>query len=322
VGQNAPVSFNPRRTSLVGVTALGVLTLLLAACGGGSSTASSPQSHQSAKKLAPKKPLAASVKPTRIYAGPSGLTAIGPPQPNGTMWLLARTLTAANIRPLDLATGKATGIVPVSATADALTELSTATVVVGTGTVTTGSIELRNGTSGALETVIPVSDPVKSLAPGANGTTVYALEGTPATEAVAVIDTNTDKVTSTVPVSSNTIAISASVDGTELYGVQSDGMIRQYAVAGGKALAQFKVGTSATQVAVSPDGSTLYVLKGAGRGFNVAVVNVATERDVKAVPAPSNSIGLTMTPDGSTLYVGVGPSKIGNIQAYSISNGG
>lgn len=291
---------------------LSALVVLLSACGGGSSP-------HATKKTTPK---ATTVRPSRIFPGPSGLAAIGPPQPNGTMWLLARTAQAANIRPLDLANGKTAGIVPVSVNADALTELSTATVVVGTATVTTGSIELRNGTSGALEKVIPVSSPVHSLAPGADGTTVYALEGTPAAESIAVIDTQKDAVTSTVPVSANTSAITASVDGSELYGVQSDGMIRQYAVAGGKALASFKVGNAASQVAVSPDGSRLYVLKSTGDGFNIAVVNVATEADIRALPAPNNAVALAMSPDGMSLYEAVGTTKVGNIQVFSISNGG
>lgn len=319
MGHKAPAKRRSARARTLGGLSVGALSLLIAACGG-SGSPSHAASAKTTRTTTPKH--AVTVKPSRIFAGPTGLTAIGPPQPNGTMWLLAKTTKAANIRPIDLANGRSKGIVPVSSDAQTLTELSTATVVVGTGTVTTGSLELRNGTSGALEKVIPMSDPVHSLAPGANGTTVYALQGTPAVESVAVVDTQKDKVTSTVPVSTGTVAIASSVDGSTLYGVQSNGMIRQYAVAGGKALAQFKVGTSATQVAVSPDGSKLYVLKSVNGGFNVAVVNVSTERDIKALPAPNNAVAITITPDGSTLYVGVGTSKIGNIQAYSLSNGG
>lgn len=300
------------------MTAVGALVVLLAACGGGSSSHASGKSG-SGSKTAQK---AVGIKPMRIFAGPSGLTSIGPPQPNGTMWILAKSKTAANIRPLDLASGKASGIVPVSSSATALTELSTATVVVGTGTTTTGSLELRNGTSGAIENVIPMSEPVRSLAPGANGTTVYALQSTRKASSVAIVDTQKNAVTSTVPVSTNTIAIGASVDGTEVFGVQTNGMVREYAVAGGQPVAQFKVGSAAVQVAVSPDGSRLYVLKTTPGSSNVTEVNTSTEQQLKALPAPRHAVALSMTPDGATLYVAVGTSGIGNIQAYSLAHGG
>lgn len=235
------------------------------------------------------------------------------------MWLLARVGGVADVTPLNLATSKVGGAVPVSSAADALTELSTGTVVVGTATASTGSIELLNGTSGTLSSTIAMSDPVKAVAAGSDGTTVYALEAAPSAEAIAVVDTTSGKITATIPVSSGTVGVVGSVDGSSVYGVQSNGLISQYAVAGGQPTARFSIGHSGIAAAISPTGTTLYVLKSNGVAFNIAVVDLATERDVTALPAPANSVGLVISQDASTLYALVGTPAVGNVQAYSLS---
>ena len=255
----------------------------------------------------------------KIFAAPAGLVAAGQPQANGIMWLLSRVGGIADVTPLNLATGKSGGAVPVSSAADSLTELSTATVVVGTATASTGSLELLNGTSGSVSNTIAMSDPVKAVAPGADGTTVYALETAPSAEAIAVVNTSSGKVTTSIPVSSGTVGVVGSVDGSSVYGVQSNGLIAQYAVAGGKPMARFGIGHSGIAAAISPTGSTLYVLKSNGISFNVAVVDLATEKDVTALPAPNNSVGLVISQDASTLYALVGTPAVGNVQSFSLS---
>ena len=235
------------------------------------------------------------------------------------MWLLARVGGVADVTPHNLSTGKAGGAVPVSSAADSLTELSTATVVVGTATASTGSLELLNGTSGSLSSTIAMSDPVKAVAAGSDGTTVYALEAAPSAEAIAVVDTTSGKITASIPVSSGTVGVVGSVDGSSVYGVQSNGLISQYAIAGGKPTARFGIGHSGIAAAISPTGTTLYVLKSNGVSFNIAVVDLATEKDVTALPAPANSVGLVISQDASTLYALVGTPAVGNVQSYSLS---
>lgn len=296
-----------RLRSAIGLVAIAAVALT--ACSGGGS------SHGGASAATKTSDL----KPTKIFPAPAGLTDLSPPQANGSMWVLAKTSTAANLQVLDLATGKMQGAVPVSTSADALTVLSAGTLVDGTATATTGSIELRNGTSGSLMTVVPMSEPVHSVAPGANGNTVYALEVTPTSEAVAVVDISTKKVTATIPVSTGTVGIVASVDGSQVYGIQANGLVRDYEVAGGKAIGVFTVSNAATAAAISPDGTTLFVLKPAGIGSNVAVVNLATESVTRVLPAPSHAIGLASSADGSTLYEAVGTPIEGNVQAFTVS---
>jgi YVTN family beta-propeller protein len=61
------------------------------------------------------------------------------------------------------------------------------------------------------------------------------------------------------------------------------------------------VGRQPLSVAVSPDGSTLYVAN-SGSG-NVSVINLDTMRVARAIPTGSFPSGVAITPDGRTAYV-------------------
>lgn len=287
--------------------ALVIAGLALAGCGGASAHAGRPTATTTRDE-----------RPSHIFAAPAGTVGSGAPQPNGTMWLLVRTSKATNIQALDLSTGKITAAVGVSASASSVTELSTGVVAVGTATARAGSVELRNGTTGALARSIPVSGPVRALAAGANGTTLYALVGTAHAEAVEILDTSNGKRTGTIPVSTGSVAVTASPTGSDVYVLGASGDVTDYPAAGGSAASSFPVGAQGVSLAISPDGTTLYVLKGPATSRNVAVVDVATESVEKVLPAPANAEQVVVSADGRTLYDAVGTPSYGNVQAYGL----
>lgn len=295
-----------RRLRLALVATVGA-ALTLAGCG----SSSSGHASSIARKIT-------AAKPARIYPAPAGLVSAGAPQPNGTMWLLVHGATAANVQALDLSTGKVTGVVPVSSSASAVTELSTGVLVVGTATAEAGSLELRNGTTGSSSRTIPLSGPVRALAAGANGTTVYALVGTSKAESVEIVDSASGKVTGTIAVSTHSVAVAASPSGSDVYVLGANGTVTDYPVTGGSTAASFPVGSAGVALAVSPSGSTLYVLKGQAADPNVAVVDLATESVGRVLPAPAHAVAVSVAADGSTLYDVVGTSSYGNVQAFSL----
>src|SRR5262249_17662568 len=64
------------------------------------------------------------------------------------------------------------------------------------------------------------------------------------------------------------------------------------------------VGEQAGGVAVSPDGSRIYVAGGVSSlGGNVVVIDAATNTVIAAVLVGINPAGVAVTPDGSRLYV-------------------
>ena len=85
-------------------------------------------------------------------------------------------------------------------------------------------------------------------------------------------------------------------------------------------VAKFKAASkddTAQSIALSPDGSTLYVLKNADGTSNIADVNLATEAVRKVLPAPSHCVGLLVSTSGGQLYDLVGTPTYGNIQVFA-----
>lgn len=249
---------------------------------------------------------------------PAGLISGGAPQPDGTMWVLAGSPASRTIQEIDVATSKTLGVVPVSASASALTELSTGVIAVGTATSTAGSVELRDGSTGALTKSIALSAPVRSLAAGANGTDVYALVSSSKAAAVDVVDTSTGSVVGKVPVSLGAVSVVGSPGGSSVYVLSNNGAVEQLAVTGGAPAARFSVGHSGIALAISPSGSALYALKGGGSVRNVAVVSTATESVQRVLPAPAGAVGVQVSADGTDLYDLVGTSGVGNVQVFPV----
>jgi len=243
---------------------------------------------------------------------------MGPLQPDGEVAVLAGTPSSRGVFFYDLASRKEVGSFSVSNLATALTELPSGVVAVGLGAASVGAVDLYT-TSGQQLASIPVAAPVRALALGTNGATIYVLEGTASTRAVAVLDVTTKLATTTIPVSANTVAVAAATSGTELYGLDDDGFVDVYATNTGQKIGTFPVGHSGIDLVASPDGTALYVLKGTGGVRNVAVVNLATEGDVRALPAPAGAVAIQTDLAGTHLLELVGGAGASNIQEWPSS---
>ncbi len=285
---------------------VGAVALTVTACGGGSSSASTTTSTTADA-------------PTQTFAGPAGLADAAQPQPNGYMWLLARPTGSANLQLLNLATGKITVVVPASADSVAIAQSPSGLLGVGIGTRTTGSLELRNGTSGVPVATVPIGAPVSAVFAGADGTTFYVLNGTSSSSSVTLVNSQTDKATVSVPVPLDTRSIVVDPTGQNLFAVGSGGTLDQISVGSGMVVASFPVGATPVALGISTSGQTLYVLKSTDGGVNVGVVDVQTESQTRALPAPANSVGVEPSIDGRSLYLVVGTNDIGNIQVFPLA---
>jgi DNA-binding beta-propeller fold protein YncE len=259
------------------------------------------------------------VVPSHIYPGPAGLTSIGQPQSNGVMWILAGSTSVKALDQLDLSSSKVLGAVPESPSADCVAQSPSGVLAVGLATPTSGAVELHNGATGALVATIPVGDPVRQVAFGADGTTLYVLNGTASSMSIAVVDTQAKTIQGSIGVSLATVAIAPTPEQTAIWTLQSSGSAAEVATAGTTVLAQFPVGHSGAALALSPSGNTLYALKGHSTAPNVAVVDLATEQVSKVLPAPADAVAIAVAPSGSALYVGVGTPTLGNVQAFSLA---
>jgi DNA-binding beta-propeller fold protein YncE len=282
---------------------------LAAACGGSTSATGTST------------PVAAhALRPTRTYPGPAGLTAGGQLQPNGYMWLLARSHGSANLQQLNLTTGKVDQVVPESSGANSISQSPSGVLGVGVGTATTGAIEFRNGSSGVLLGTVPIGAPVKGVFAGADGSTFYALNGTSSSSSVMLVDSQTDKASVSVPVPLDTTAIAVDPSGADLFALGAGGTLDEITIGSQTVSASFTVGTKPVQLAITPSGSTIYVLNSDGTVDDVGVIDANTERQTKALPAPTDAVGLQVSIDGQSLYDIVGTPSYGNVQVFAIGS--
>lgn len=289
------------RSRVAGTVIVTLTTAALAACSSGGSASG----QQTA---------AAAIKPQQILSAPKNLLAASQPQPNGTLWALAGNAAGKELFDISLANGGGIGSVPVSRTARSVTESLGGVIGLALGAPGTGALDLINGTTGKVTKTILLGAPATDVIAGSDGATFYVLDGTAKSAGVTIVNSRNGDAQGTVQVPPNTVSIVPDSLGASVYALQPDGRVSQIAIAGGRTLTSFPTGPGARSIALSPDGSTLYVLKNAGRAPNVAEVDVSTEVMQRVLPAPSDCLQVLVSADGSLLYQLVGTSSYGNIQ--------
>jgi len=293
----------PRRTTaLIGLTAA---ALAIAACSG--------TNHPKANGAA-----AVSMVPQRILRAPGSLISATQPQANGSMWMLAGK-SSLGLFEMDSSTGRLTGSVSVSGAARSVAETSTGVIGLALGTGRSGALELLSS-MGKVTKTVPLPAPARQVVVGSDGTTFYVLTGTATTASVTIVGSRAGRVQGSVPMPSDAVSVVPDVSQTTLYALESNGLVDQIDIAGGKVVAKFKAtskGDTAQSIALSPDGSTLYVLKNADGTSNIADVNIATEAVRKVLPAPSHCVGVLVSSSGGQLYDLVGTATYGNIQIFA-----
>ena len=235
------------------------------------------------------------------------------------MWLLAESKGDATLQELDLSSGKIQTVVPESTAAHALAQSPSGVVAVGVATGSTGAVELHNGSSGALIATVAVGAPVKGLAAGADGSTLYVLNGTATSSSVTLLNLQTDTTSASVPVPLATVGIAVQPTGQDLYALTAGGTVDEVNVGNGSVVGRFSVGPDPLQLAISSSGSTLFVLKRAGSGTNVGVIRLATERQQRAIAAPADCIDIQLSANGQQIYDVVGTPTYGNVQVFPVN---
>ena len=256
--------------------------------------------------------------PQRILAAPRSVLAAGQPEPDGAIWMLAGSTASRGLFKFSLSSGHSLGSISVSNAAQSVTESLMGVIGLAMGTSNAGALELLNGRSGAVIRTVPLGAPARRVVVGTDGGTFYVLNGSATSSSVTIVNSADGRVQGTVPVPLDTVSIVPDVEETTLYALQPSGRVSQIAMAGGKIITSFPIGDSGRSLALSPDGSTLYVLKNGFASTNVAVVDLATERVRKVLPAASNCLQVLVSPSGNQLYQVVGTAAYGTIQVFSL----
>ncbi len=229
------------------------------------------------------------------------------------MWVLAGNTQAKTLTDIDLSDGQKIETVPVSAASDAVAQSTTGVLAVGTATATAGSVELRNGSSGTIVSKVTIGAPVRSLAFGADGVTLYVLNGTKANASVTVIDTGNGQTPTSFGLPNDAVDLQPNPEQSEVWTVQS-GNVQATSLQTGRSLGTIPLDLTGIALAFPSSGTRLYVLKGTGSIWNIAEISAGSTTISRVIPAAAHSVDLVASPDGSTLYDLVGSAGIGNIQ--------
>ena len=286
---------------------VGLCGLLLAACS--SNTSSTGTNTNSVV-----------VKPVKSFSGPAQLTSAGPVMTNNTQWLLAGTARDKTLVQINLNTGALGTPVPESSNAVAITETINYVLAVGIATPTSGSVEIRNGSNGALVKTIPVSAPVFSISSSSDGSLIYVLTKAGNVSALQEIATASDALVSTsIPLVSDAISVAATTNGGDFFVLEANGKIDEVPASGVGRVESFSVGSNATSIVLSSDSQTLYALKCPPGSCNVSIVDVIGQQVEKVIPAPLDTVSINLSLSGGSIWDAVGNSAVGNVQEFSLS---
>jgi len=279
--------------------------LALAGCG---STAAKT-THRSAPKI----------RPLELFAAPKGTIALAPPASSGSVWVLAGNASVKTLSRVDVDTGAILGTFGVSPQATDVDELGNGELALSIANGSSGAVQLIDTQSGKVAATIATSGPVSRIALASDNATIYALESVGANRAVVAIATTARTLGTIYPVPATTVDAVPTIDQTAIWVLEHDGTVAQISSVNKQVTTEFITGAPAGEFAISPTGSTLYVLRSSATAPDVAVVNTTTEAVTKALPAPLHADDLVVSPDGSTLYDAVGDASIGNIQTFPLN---
>jgi hypothetical protein len=261
-----------------------------------------------------------STRPTQIVPTTPDLIAAGQPQVDGDLWFLAGSSSAKTVQEINLVTQKVTRVVPVAADASAIAESSTGTVAVGFSDAS-GTLEFLNGATGVVVGTVNVAQPIRDISVEGTTANFFVLDGTATASTVNAVSADGAKVPAAIGVPLHSVALVVDPSATNLYLLQSGGTVLDLPIPNGStpvASSSFFAGDGAVRLALSGDGSSLYVLKSIAKGCNVGVFNLSLQSQVRVLAAPAGCVDLVPSIDGTHLLVLVGTSTVGNIQVIPV----
>ena len=257
---------------------------------------------------------AISVKALSVTSAPAGVIGASAPDAAGQMWLLVNSNGKANAQLKNGTSPKSELTFPVSTAASSIASQFSSNVAVGLATASTGAVEFYSVVTLRKTATTPLSGPVVSVLAGGSSN-YFALVRTGTTSSVAEINA-AHQVSDTIPMPAGTVSFAVSPDDWTIYGLQDSGNISVVDVASQKVTQIFSTSKAAHQIALSPDGTTLYELKGTSVNDNVAVIDVGTETQKYVLPAPASCVAIEVATSGASLLDVVGTAQFGNVQVF------
>ncbi|HEX8020923.1 MBG domain-containing protein [Mucilaginibacter sp.] len=200
-----------------------------------------------------------------------------------------------------------TGSTPVTATITA-TPANPGFAYIANGGFGVNSVSVIDIAAKMVTATIPVGANPWGVAVNHAGTLVYV--GNPSgNKSISVINTATNTVSATIPVNGEAGNMLVSADDSKLY-VADYPYITVINTINNTVISDFTLGNyiTPTGIALSPDGSKLYVANGSNN--DILVVNTITHAIMADIAIGYNPFGIALSPDGSRLYAPYGVRTI------------
>jgi YVTN family beta-propeller protein len=186
--------------------------------------------------------------------------------------------------------------------------------VVYVGRVDASVLTRFDGSSTTPTATVTVGSIPTEIAFNASGTKAYVTNQ--GSGNVGVVDVATNVQTETIPVTGNPFQVIVSPDATRIYVTTNADYVYAIDLATKTVVGQLATGATANGLAISADGSKLYVSTRAGG--SVIEVNTATMTALRTFTTGGLTQGVVLAPDGAEVYV---VTESGFLYAYNLATG-
>ncbi len=178
-----------------------------------------------------------------------------------------------------------------------------------------GSVSVVDTTTNTISSTVEVGHGPRSMALTSDGSRLYVVNQYDNT--LSVIDTATRTVTATIPVGYWPWAVAVSPDGGTAYVGDSNALVSVIDTGASAVIKTIEVGPRPrassgfwggfsswdVALAVSPDGSALYVINDSSSGSQLLTVDMLTRSVVGSVWINTDPTALAVSPDGRTVWI-------------------
>jgi hypothetical protein len=256
----------------------------------------------------------------KVLNVPGQVISISQPLPNGTMWVLTSTAGRRTMYQYDLANGTVPGSEDVSPHADAIAlSPSGSTVALGTTAGAFPAVLWYSGKTGRFSNAAKATGPVISVAVNTYGDGIFSIRGKTNSRSISALGT-LNNLSYNFLVPGNPVDVAVALQGKTLLVLQSNGMLGTLSLPGGAYVNAYSTGAPARAMALSSDGTTLYVLRtptATGTG-SIAVVDVAAGKVTQTISVPSTCVDIALATTGHTLYEALRGSRYSSLRAISV----
>jgi hypothetical protein len=245
----------------------------------------------------------------RTLAAPANLIALTGPGPNGSLWVLAGNGKSKTLTEINTVSGRtlfSEGVNPFAEDVSLSANGSVLALATAGGFASKAAVLLYSGTTGRFRSAALSPQTVTRVASNATGSTVYELRVGTGTISSFLLGT-ANGLGFDLPLTGQAVDLVPGPNSSTIV-LQPDGTVSTVSFPSLAYTPTVSTGSPGRAMAITPDGSTLFVLHPpAKRGANasISVINATSHQVEKTISVPPECTDIAISPSGTTLYEGL-----------------